>query len=328
MPHVIVVENPRYSRAYSSAERYRRFNDRVTLNQGEAWAARVDEDADGVATPEYLAEHSTARRRPQASLGNALTHCVIPLPAGWERFVPNPERPGIYNTTLPQADLSRAVEAFQDQIRWRIVERTVETYRRAALWSRPHGVVSVLVGHGVSVKARDPDDSEVYLDVAPANAATASIGHLTQLAEMVRERRRQGRSFHDIAQGGWDSTSTVILRMADAFRRARVRRVDFLVCQTGIGAQGTQFLNLLQSFFGARVRGTRGNAIYTPEGHWYIMRPRGPNPRYRSGSYGETGGVLATNDPAEQAHVETGPTPFPGYPNDAAFRSSTGARAL
>jgi len=328
VPHVIVVESPRYAGVY----RTRVIDDRTTLAIGERWAEWVDENADSVATPDYLAEHSTDRTRPSAHLGNTTTHCVVGLPSSWQGRVPSYYRPGRIGPTRDPRQLRQDFDDRRDRMRNEIVDMAVATYERAARWSAPNGVVSILVGHGNSQYGVNMPGS-VNVDLAPASAATADTDYLRALRERVEDLRRGGRSFNEIATPRWDPDSTTVLRMGKAFRRWRVRRVDLLVCRAGVDVQGPSFLTLLARFWGAEVRGLRGTSTYYADGHWDVRRPIRPTPRFsmRLGSERlehEDGDILGTNLPSHRNCASFLEGSVPGYPADAMFVSSRRVRPL
>lgn len=329
MPLVIVVEHPRYAGVYSSVRRGQEHDDRFTLFSGEGWAATVDELADGAATPQHLAEHSTSRRRPLAHLGNRVTHCVIPLPQAWQGTVPNGFRPGLRGRPNPGQGLRESVDNHIGQVQSEIVQRTIDTVQRAALWSRPRGVVSLLVGHGSTSKAVDAQGHVVGVSMvalAPAQAAEADNINLQEIATVVQEQRARGMSFRAIAETpGWDVHSQAILRFGVAFRRARVRRVDLLVCQAGVGAQGQAFLDLLHRFWGTTVRAMRGTAAYAADGRYWVYRPIAPRPGALNTGY-RNGATIATNDPDYRGSRRFMEGAIPGYPHDSMFTTSRGGR--
>lgn len=333
MPQVIVVDHPGYSRVYRRPAQDHAVDDRLTLDLGEAWAEWVDEHADSVATPDYLAERSTDSRRPLAHLGNRVTHCVIPLPTSWAGRVPNyyrPPPPSTGGTPATMAEVERQEGDRSAAIRADIAEMSAVTYERAARWSRPHGIVSILVGHGASVLGVGGTMSQAGVDLAPASAAFTSTNFLRALELQVRARREQGQTLAQMAaQSEWSSMSRLMLRSAVAFRAAGVRRVDLLQCQAGIGVQGLTFMNTLARFWGAQVRAMRGTAAYDADGRWYVIRPTfGPPtfsvrpdvPSYRSVEHSTD--LLGTNHPAYRGWPPYLESEMPGYPPDAMFHSS------
>lgn len=324
MAHVIVVEHPGYAAVYRTFGQDGH-NDRLTLDQGEGWARYVDEHADSVATPAYLAEGTQpSPHRPLAHQGNRVAHCVVPLPAAWAGRVPAYLRQGLPQTQRPltaqelDANFRRTNRGVRDQI----VAETLSTYQRAARWSRPHGVVSILVGHGSTHVGFHGHPGLVTLDLAPACAAQSSTRMLRQLETRVRELRRQGLSFREVAEQDWESHDKFVLQTGVAFRAARVRRIDMMVCQTGIGPQGRIFLNRLARLWGAQVRGMRGSSRFGQDGTWYVdfptRLPAPPGTRPRALRLSDKfAGYLGTS-------AKT-PGPMPGYPPDSMFGSSDGS---
>lgn len=345
MPKVIVLEHPRYAAVYRNRDarpdhRDDNIDDRRNLDGAEAWARWVDERSDGVATPEYLAERSSSDRRPLAHMGNRVTYCLIPMPRHWQGGAPNyyqaPPPPQGATQPLTAQQWQARSQQRSDLIREHIVDVTLQTFARAARWCRPRGTVSILVGHGGAYFTDVPGvPGYAGVDLAPAHAAGVNTHFLRSLARMVEERREQGQSFHDIALQGWDPASSMVLRMGSMFRHSRVRQVDLLVCQTGVGMAGVTFLNLLSRFWGARVRGMRGSAGYFAGGVWEVDRPIRPPPRFsmrvQSPNFdiADDGALLGTSNP----HRRTDPAYMSdadpsGYPPDSMFRSSSNPPSL
>ncbi|MCA9605165.1 MAG: hypothetical protein KC619_06205 [Myxococcales bacterium] len=331
MPQVIVVEHPRYSQVYRYPGTEWSCDDRHTLNEGEAWAEWVDRAADGVETPDYIAERSNDRERPLARQGNRVTHCVIPLPPHWNGRVQNMYRPGVPHIQgLSAEELQAGLGDYRYRISEAIAGASIATYERAARWSRPHGVVSILVGHGTSFFGQGGQPGYAQVDIGPGNSLAINTYFLRGLEGEVRRRRQTGQSFVQIASASdWAPSARTVLRMGVAFRGAQVRRVDLLVCQTGIGLQGLTFLNLLARFWGTQVRGMRGSAGYGAGGVWDVIRPiRRPEtfsmrPQVTPPSMPGEGGVMASNDPAYRGTSIFMQGDIPGYPPDAMFNSST-----
>jgi hypothetical protein len=328
MPHVIVVEHMHYAEAFDGF--YvdgvdRRRSEQMVLGSGETFARALDQAADGFATPAYMLEDG-ARPGRDLDARNTVRHCVIPLPPSWHGRPPAWRRPGASLHGTTPDELTQSLHEHWRSMMGPIHEQTLATYRRAAEWSRPAGVVCILVGHGGPFYPAIGGTAEMTADVAPVQAARIH----TSDVEFIREQL-QGRDAHQVDVSGWTASQRLVHQMGLTFREHRVRRVDFMTCSVGMTYLGQHFLELLHAVWGRPVRGLVGDFAPGGDGHgfdWMVYgRVAAPEPAPDGVNVtGRSSGLWtmqSTEDPIATSERHE-PADFPGYVPDRLFRSSSG----
>ncbi|MBZ0117145.1 MAG: hypothetical protein K8H88_09135 [Sandaracinaceae bacterium] len=308
MGFVIVCDHSRYGRVQRSA--HERRSEQMAGWTGEAFAARLD-GRDSVWTLQSQAEDLELTRLPGGS-ANRITYRVVPPVPGAETYYSGPPSP----PGLSVSEIQRWEASRRAGIQARVIEASLATYRIAARWARPRGVLGVLMGHGAPLIGYEGARSYIVADFAPAGMARLTTPKLEDLWERSRASRHL-----DLDE--LRPEQRLVHEMGAVFRSQRVRRVDLLSCAIGYLDLGQRFIDTLHAFWRIPVRALIGISSYNARGEWQVIGladyhrmsapPLAPGQRH---VVPPLGGLLM------QGPVDSMRTDPPGYFPDLLFRTS------